>query len=172
MASARVEVGRWDEAPRSGSGGAGETGEIAVLEAMAWLLDAALPVPGTRLRIGLDSALGLIPVLGDLAGMLLSSFILLRAARMGVPRVTLMRMGFNVALDTVLGAVPLAGDLFDVYWQANRRNVELLKAHARNPRRARRTDWLFAGLFLAGLAASAALAVWGGIALLRGLAAF
>ena len=35
----------------------------------------------------------------------------------------------NVAADTVLGAVPVAGDLFDAYWKANLRNIEILRAH-------------------------------------------
>lgn len=167
MGTARVEIGRWDEAPRRE---AGDSAEVKGLEALAWMLDAAIPVPGTRLRVGLDAVLGLIPVVGDLAGMLLSGFILVHAARQGIPRVTLMRMGFNVALEAAVGIIPIAGDAFDIYWQANRRNIELLKAHLRDPRRARRGDWLFASLFLAGAAALLIGLAWGGLALGRAIA--
>jgi hypothetical protein len=29
----------------------------------------------------------------------------------------------------VLGAAPVAGDLFDAFWKANLRNIEILRAH-------------------------------------------
>src|SRR3954468_23500746 len=145
MGTARVEIGRWDEADSRSAPALAE--EVRQLEAFAWLLDSSIPVPGTRLRIGLDPLIGLIPVVGDLVGMLFSAYILVRAARLGIPRVTLMRMGFNVTLESVVGLVPIAGDAFDFWWQANRKNVELLKAHLNDPGRARRGDWLFALLF-------------------------
>jgi hypothetical protein len=53
-----------------------------------------------------------------------------RARRLGVGRATLARMLLNIGLDLVLGAVPLVGDLFDAYFKANQRNVQLLKRHA------------------------------------------
>jgi hypothetical protein len=161
----RVEIGRWDEAEPRRTAALAE--EVRRLEAFAWLLDSSIPVPGTRLRIGLDPLIGLIPVVGDLAGMLFSAYILVRAARLGIPRVTLLRMGFNVTLETVVGMIPIAGDAFDFWWQANRKNVELLKAHLNDPGRARRGDWLFALLFLLGAAALLFLLGWGGLALGR-----
>ena len=165
MAAGRVEVGRWDEraarAARAGSGTAQS------LEALAWLLDSSIPIPGTRIRIGLDALLGLIPGLGDIAGTLISSFILLQAARLGIPRVTLMRMGFNVLVDSVLGIVPLAGDIFDIAWKANLRNVDLLRAHLDDPGRARKADWAFATLFILAVVAVAGLLGWGAYALAR-----
>lgn len=168
MGTSRVEIGRWDEAGSRSAPALAE--EVGRLEALAWLLDSSIPVPGTRLRIGLDPLIGLIPVVGDLVGMLFSAYILVRAARLGIPRVTLLRMGFNVTLESVVGIVPLVGDAFDFWWQANRKNVELLKAHMRDPGRARRGDWLFAILFLLGAAALFFLLGWGGLALGRALA--
>ncbi len=163
----RAEIGRWDErGPRAGTALADE---VQRLDVLAWFLDSSIPVPGTRLRIGLDPLLGLIPVVGDLVGMLFSAYILVQAARLGIPRVTLMRMGFNVTLEAVVGIVPFAGDAFDFWWQANRKNVDLLKAHVRDPGRARRGDWLFAALFVAGAAGLFILLGWGGMALGRAI---
>lgn len=91
-------------------------------------------VPGTPLRIGLDAVLGVIPGAGDVAGAALSGYIILAAARRGVPREVLWRMLANVAIDTGFGAIPLLGDVFDVAWRSNMANVDLLERHAVNPR--------------------------------------
>ncbi|HLU77690.1 MAG TPA: DUF4112 domain-containing protein [Burkholderiales bacterium] len=121
------------------------------LARLAWLLDNSIRIPGTDFRIGLDAIIGLIPGLGDFAGALLSSYIVGQAWRMGVPKSTLVRMGFNVLVEGVVGAVPLFGDIFDAAWKANHRNVQLLHAHLENPRRAVRASRSFVVLLLAAL---------------------
>lgn len=118
------------------------------LAVLAWLLDSSIPIPGTRLTVGLDALIGLLPFVGDLLGVLLSSYILAEANRMGVGRRILVRMAFNVAIDGVVGIVPLFGDVFDAAWKANQKNVKLLNAWAERPHRTRRAS----GLFLAALA--------------------
>jgi len=117
------------------------------LNFLAWLLDSSIPIPGTRLTIGLDALVGLLPFVGDLIGVLASSFILAEANRMGVGRTILARMAFNVAVEGVFGIVPIAGDVFDAAWKANQKNVRLLNAWAERPHQTRRAS----GLFLAGL---------------------
>src|SRR5882724_6471944 len=69
------------------------------LNFLAWLLDSSIPIPGTRLTIGLDALIGLVPFIGDLIGVALSSYILAEANRMGVGRAILTRMAFNVAIE-------------------------------------------------------------------------
>jgi hypothetical protein len=120
------------------------------LAQLAWLLDNSIPLPGTRFRIGLDPLLGLLPGLGDLLGVLLSSYIVREAARLGAPPSVLTRMAFNVALEGLVGLVPLVGDVFDAAWKANQRNLVLLEAHFHNPRRTVKSS----RLFVAGLAAA------------------
>ena len=93
------------------------------------LLDEQFRLPGTQQRVGLDSLLGLIPGVGDALGMLLSTYILIEASRLGVPRTLLLRMVANIGLDTLVGAVPIVGDLFDIVWKANKKNVALLDAY-------------------------------------------
>lgn len=121
------------------------------LEQLAHWLDSVFEIPGIRLRFGIDSILGLLPGVGDTASALASVYILQAATRHGVPRVTVARMTMNIGIDLLIGAVPLIGDLFDVYWKANRKNVELLRRHlAANPideRKLKRTD----GLFVVGM---------------------
>jgi uncharacterized protein DUF4112 len=93
------------------------------------LLDNSIPIPGTSWKIGLDPIIGLIPGVGDLAGALLSGYIVLEAVRAEVPTFTLVRMIVNVGIDTLLGAIPALGDVFDAAWKANTMNVALLERH-------------------------------------------
>jgi hypothetical protein len=54
------------------------------VDRLAWWLDNAIAVPGTRFRIGFDALIGLIPGVGDLVGTLLSSYIIAVAASRGL----------------------------------------------------------------------------------------
>ena len=113
------------------------------LKQLAWLLDSSIPIPGTRFTIGLDALIGLLPFIGDMVGVALSSFILKEAARLGAPKSVLLRMSFNVALEGIVGIVPFAGDVFDAAFKANQRNVRLLESWLDNPgRTARSSRWL------------------------------
>ena len=80
--------------------------------------------------------------------MLVSSYILGQAAKVGAGRSVLARMAFNIAVEGLAGLVPFAGDVFDAAWKANQRNVRLLDAWVARPARAERSS----RLFLAGLA--------------------
>jgi hypothetical protein len=122
------------------------------LKRLAWLLDSSIPIPGTRLSFGIDALIGLVPFLGDLVGVLLSSTILVEAARIGASRSVLARMALNVAVEGLAGLVPLAGDVFDAAWKANQRNVRLLDQWLDQPRRAERSSFLLVAGIVAGLA--------------------
>jgi hypothetical protein len=113
------------------------------LNRLAWLLDSAVQIPGLKFRVGLDALIGLIPGLGDAVGVMLSSYIVREAWQLGVPKSTLVRMGFNVAVEGIIGLIPFAGDVFDAVWKANQRNVTLLNAHLENPGRARAASRTF-----------------------------
>ena len=93
------------------------------------------------------------PFLGDLLGVLASTYILAEAARLGVGRSLLLRMALNVALEGVVGAIPIAGDVFDAAWKANQRNVRLLGEWLDQPRRAERASLLLMGGITIGLLA-------------------
>jgi hypothetical protein len=99
---------------------------------LAWLLDSSIPLPG-GFRVGLDAVVGLLPVVGDVAGALVSGYILNEARLLGASRSVLLRMSANVLIETVLGAIPLFGDLFDAGFKANQRNIALLERHHLDP---------------------------------------
>lgn len=96
------------------------------LRQLTRLLDTKFEIPGTKFRFGIDPLLGLLPVIGDGASMLMSLYIILQAKRLGLSRWTLTRMVGNVALDTAVGSIPILGQLFDFAYKANVRNLRLL----------------------------------------------
>jgi hypothetical protein len=97
------------------------------LDAFARWTDEAYGVPGTRYRIGLESLVGLLPGVGDAAGLIVALYVPLEAWRLGAPWGLLARMMLWIAVDGLVGTVPVLGDAFDVALRANRRNVDLVK---------------------------------------------
>jgi len=101
---------------------------------LAFLLDSAIRIPGTELRIGLDPILGaLLPELGDALTAVLSLTLLGVAFRERVPKLVIARMLINIAIDALLGAVPLIGDVFDFAFKSNEKNLELIERHRGDP---------------------------------------
>ncbi|MDB5312883.1 MAG: hypothetical protein JWO38_7085 [Gemmataceae bacterium] len=137
--------------------------QLAAVRALAKLMDTAFVVPGTNIRIGLDSIIGLIPGIGDVIGSVIGGYIVMVASRMGVPRVVIWRMLLNLGIDTVVGAVPVVGDMLDVAWKANVMNVALLEKALADSKAARRGSvWVLVGLVCAVvlLAAASAALMW------------
>lgn len=99
------------------------------LSGVARLMDTAIRIPGTGIRFGADSVMGLVPVIGDAGGALIGLYIVNEARRMGLPADKLAQMVGNIALDSVVGSVPVFGDLFDVYFKSHRRNVDVIMQH-------------------------------------------
>lgn len=126
----------WTAAP--GDAGAGafwadatpeEVAALRRLEQLARWLDSAVRIPGTDIRFGIDAVLGLIPGIGDAASTMIGGYLVLEARRLGAPTGTIARMAGNIAVDALLAAVPVVGDVFDVFWRANDRNIEILREH-------------------------------------------
>ena len=113
------------------------------LRRFAHQLDDSIPIPGTSYRIGYDALVGLIPGVGDVAGFLVSSYIIVEAARFRIPKATLFRMIANVAIETLVGSVPLLGDVFDAAFKANVRNLRLLERRLDQTPRPQTADRLF-----------------------------
>src|SRR5262249_3676921 len=97
------------------------------LEVVGQLMDNQFRVPVLGWRFGLNAIIDLIPQFGDVATTIVALYILVSAVRYHVPKVTLLRMGLNIAIYFVVGLVPFAGDLFAIWWKPNIRNLNLLK---------------------------------------------
>ena len=135
------------------------------------LLDNAIRIPGTDLRIGLDPILGaLLPELGDALTAVLSLTLLGVAFQQRVPKLVMARMLLNIAFDALLGAVPVVGDIFDFAFKANEKNLALIERHRGDPAaRASFGDWLVVSGVVVVALALALVPVVVGVALLRWL---
>ncbi|MBA4185121.1 MAG: DUF4112 domain-containing protein [Acidobacteria bacterium] len=123
------------------------------LETLSTYLDGLFRVPGTGWKFGLDSLIGLIPNVGDMATSLASFYILIAGVRYGVPKITLLRMAFNIGLDYVVGSIPFVGDAFDFFWKSNKQNMDLIRERATGKNVGTTSDYLFVGLIIFGLIA-------------------
>ncbi len=129
------------------------------LDGLSYVLDNSIRVPGTRARFGMDAVIGLIPGVGDAAGVMMSAYIVVQAARLGAPAASLVRMLLNVGVEALFGAIPLLGDLFDAAYKANARNVRILRGELARPGSTRRSSMTV----LAGVV-GALLAILAGVA--------
>lgn len=142
------------------------------LRSLAHLLDNAIEIPIIRYRVGLDPLLGLLPVGGDVVGFVLSLYVIVEAARLGVSQETMTRMVGNIAIDSLVGTVPVAGDWVDVAWKANAANLSLLEQElAVDPRDRTQVPWWFVVGLLALLVALFVVLLLVGLWLLRGFLA-
>lgn len=99
------------------------------IEHLSRLLDSQYAIPGTNIRFGLDSIIGLIPGIGDAVTTAMGAYIIYRAHQLGAPKPLLARMVLNLTIDGVVGAIPIFGDLFDFAFRANLKNVRMLLRH-------------------------------------------
>lgn len=99
------------------------------IEAMEAVLEGLFVIPGTKRRVGLDSLVGLIPVVGDLATAAMGGWIIWEARNLGMPKWQLARMAANVGVDTLIGAIPFAGDVFDFLFKSNTKNLRIIRRH-------------------------------------------
>src|SRR3989441_11568584 len=122
------------------------------LEVLSQLMDNQFRLPILGWRFGLNAIIDLIPEFGDIATTIIALYVLVSAVRYRVPKITLLRMGLNIAIYFVVGLVPLAGDLFDAWWKPNIRNLNLLRRRATvsaaEARPGRTSDWLFVALII------------------------
>jgi hypothetical protein len=97
------------------------------LARLSILLDEAFTLPVIGVRVGWDAIIGLIPVIGDGAGAIISSYFVYKALRFKMPLTTVVKMLLNIGIELLIGIVPLVGDMLDVAWKANRRNYRLME---------------------------------------------
>ena len=135
------------------------TRSLAEVEALAWLLDNSIPVPGTDgRRFGIDAVIGLVPGIGDIVSGALGLIVVWRGSRMGLPRIVVGRMLLNTLLDIAIGAIPVLGDAFDLWFKASTRNLGLMRRHLERPDTSTRDDWL-AVLLMVGVVAGIIVAI-------------
>nr|WP_237487490.1 DUF4112 domain-containing protein [Parapontixanthobacter aurantiacus] len=99
------------------------------IETLEMLLERSFRIPGINYPVGLDSIVGLVPVVGDFITAGLGAYIVWEARNLGLPKWKLWRMGGHIAVDTAIGAVPLIGDAFDLVYKSNTKNLRIIRKH-------------------------------------------
>lgn len=113
---------------------------------LGWILDEAVPIPGTKHRFGLDFVLGLIPGLGDVTGMLLGVPMFATAVKRRLGWRVFLMMSFNVLIDAVGGFTPVLGNIFDFVWKGHAKNLKLLEDPQAASSMLREAGWKIAAL--------------------------
>lgn len=99
---------------------------IKRLQHLARWMDSSIKLPGSKLTVGWDPIIGVIPVAGDLVSLFLNLYILYEARRMKASLSQLARIIANILIDFGLGTIPVAGDLFDFAFKCAERNLRVL----------------------------------------------
>lgn len=100
--------------------------EIELVQKLAKVMDSQFEIPGTGIKVGLDPIIGLIPGLGDFVTNVLGAYPIRVAIRHELPTPIIWQMVFNLGVDYILGTIPILGDVFDIFFKANQRNLQLL----------------------------------------------
>jgi hypothetical protein len=127
------------------------------LEVLSQIMDNQFRIPVLGWRFGMNAIIDLVPQVGDVATTLVALYVLISAVRYRVPKVTLLRMGLNIAIYFLVGLLPFIGDLFGAWWKPNIRNINLLRRRAtvsaEDAKQGRTSDWLFVALIAGSLVA-------------------
>ncbi|MDP3257374.1 MAG: DUF4112 domain-containing protein [Bosea sp. (in: a-proteobacteria)] len=102
------------------------------LDAIARLLDSAVRVPGTQVRVGADALLNVIPGIGTVVAKGISAYLVWEARRHGAPALMVCRMAGRVGIDLAISAVPVVGWFGDAFYRANLKNIDELRRHLRS----------------------------------------
>lgn len=104
------------------------------IEKIAYLFDARFEIPGTKMRIGWDGLIGLVPGVGDTLTLLPQLYLLFEAIRLKLGTKAILKMLLNILIDWLVGTIPVVGDLFDVAFKSNLRNAKIVAEAIRKKR--------------------------------------
>jgi hypothetical protein len=125
---------------------------LALLDLVSFVMDRLVEVPGTKVRVGLNTLLLLLPIVGDAFSSAVSAAILtIGLSIFRVPRIIAVRMMMNSLIDASIGWIPVLGDVFNLWFKADTRNVRLLMEYAGRTEREPPPTWKH-WLFVIGMA--------------------
>jgi len=99
------------------------------VEALEKLLERSFTLPGTNRKFGLDVLLDFVPIVGDVAGAALGSYMIWEARNLGMSKWQMGRMAGNVGTDFLLGLIPWVGAIPDFFFRSNSRNLKIIRKH-------------------------------------------
>lgn len=92
-------------------------------------MDSLVRIPFTKQGVGADAALSTIPVAGDVAGLLLTSYAFMLGRKLGVPAKKLTPAVRLALIDLIVGVVPVAGPVMDIFLRPSRKTLEIVRQH-------------------------------------------
>ncbi|KAJ2726161.1 hypothetical protein GGI07_000800 [Coemansia sp. Benny D115] len=105
------------------------------LRSRAKTLDSKFSCCCGLFRFGVESLVGLLPVIGDFAGIIMAvMFMNSIRRRFDLPANIVSQMTINIAIDFCVGLIPLLGDIVDVMFKANMRNYTLVEEYVTKQR--------------------------------------
>jgi hypothetical protein len=104
------------------------------------VMDSLVRIPFTRQGVGLDGAIGTIPVVGDIAGLGLTLVAIFRAWQIGVPMHKLLPALKLALVDLSIGWIPVVGDLSDIFIRPSRKALDIVHTHLRDVHGIQTTD--------------------------------
>lgn len=122
--------------------------------AFSYVLDDLVQVPGTKIRVGVDPVLSLVPWAGTAVGAVFGGSIIVDAIRLRAPVSVIARMAANSVLDWLLGMIPFVGAVFDAAYRSNKKNLKLLNRAIENRELVRQASikyWIGVGALVAVL---------------------
>ena len=105
-----------------------ESPRLEKLDRFSSIFDDRFRIPGTSIRFGFDSLLGLLPGIGDTAATFSHVYLVYHAHKLGIRKRVYVKMAGNAFVDFLFGMIPIVGDVFDLYWKSNRRNTALIRS--------------------------------------------
>ena len=123
------------------------------LKRLSERLDDTFTIPGTKYKIGIEALIGAVPIVGDLIGGILTSYIMYSGIKMGASPRIIAQMATNIAIDFAIGSIPIVGDLFDFVWKANKKNVELIEETTLLNEETNKINYLIVATLIVGLIA-------------------
>lgn len=92
-------------------------------------MDSLVRIPFTKQGIGADAALSTIPIAGDVAGLILTSYAFALGRQLGVPAEKMTPAIKLALIDMVVGVIPTVGTLLDIFIQPSRKTLNIVHQH-------------------------------------------
>lgn len=80
-------------------------------------------------HFGLAFLIDLIPELGDVIDLLMSTYLIWIALNLRLPKIKIMHMIYNIGVNFLIGLVPVLGDTIYLYRKANLKNLQIIKSY-------------------------------------------
>jgi hypothetical protein len=93
------------------------------------LMESSFRIPFTNRTFGLEPIIGLVPVIGDSFGFIITSWIMITLLKNGASGKVIAKMFVNIFIDLALAFMPVLGNIIDFFFKTNQRNLVLAVEH-------------------------------------------